>query len=272
MRSSVSIPNLGTRLVAVCALLAACSMQDFGYLQNDGSSAGAAGSSSAGSGATEGGTKMNGVAGDDSDVATSGSQSGGKGGGGGSDPGGPSEAGEPGLGGASGAEAGGAGSDGTGATGELLNPSFETHSTVGWTVQPPDALTQRFIFVQGAQGTATVQDGTYELGTWHDKSSFQLEIFQKVKGLADGTYTFKGYFTVGPNYKSLKMFARNCGGAALAPLPLSSTAVDEWLPVELTGIEVVGGSCEVGLSIESNPGNWMNADLFSLQKMDTTKQ
>jgi hypothetical protein len=31
-------------------------------------------------------------------------------------------------------------------------------------------------------------------------------------------------------------------------------------------IEVVGGSCEVGLHIESQPKEWMNADLFTFEK------
>jgi hypothetical protein len=52
------------------------------------------------------------------------------------------------------------------------------------------------------------------------------------------------------------------------PIPL--TEPTQWLDVEVTGIEVVGGSCEVGIAIDSKATNWLNADLFTFQKELTT--
>jgi hypothetical protein len=257
--------------LAAISLVAACSLQDFEYLQvpadvpaeggsggggtNSGGDAGSSGTGGQGGNQATGGRagtgNTAGEAGEGSATGgTSGSGTGGSGG----------TAGEGGM---AGGDTGGTGA--TGATGELVNPSFETFSTVGWTIDPPSAATKRYIFVQAPTGTVPAPDGTYELATWHQTDGFQVEIYQNVTGLEDGTYTFQGSFSRGEGLNEIYMFARNCGGAEPDPMPIPVTSPSAFEVIALTGIEVSGGSCEVGVYVDSNLGNWMNADKFSLE-------
>jgi hypothetical protein len=262
MRRFVSRPQLLIWLGVAGALVAGCSFQEFDYLQDGGTIPSRGGSASAGSSTTEGGTKPDGQsgAGEPSGAGTAGTSAG-KGGGAGSthhpdagDTGNPGEGGAAGAGGAGGADGSGA----TGATGELVNPSFETFNTVGWTVKPSGT----YAFVQAPQGTDKNPDGAYEFSTWSQNESFTVELYQNIKGLEDGKYTFKGYFSAGLN--NVSIFARNCGGAA-DPTPVAVPA-QTWTAVEVKDIEVVGGSCEVGVHVESMATQWMNADLFTFEK------
>ena len=108
-------------------------------------------------------------------------------------------------------------------------------------------------------------NGSYELATWHGTSAYNAEIYQKVTGLEDGTYTFSAFFSWGMAIGDIYMFARDCGGADPDPFPIPSTPADSFIEVSMTGIEVVGGSCEVGLHVEGAANAWMNADMFSLE-------
>jgi hypothetical protein len=258
MRRFVS-PQLATWLYAAGALAIGCSFQEFDYLQDGGTISSQGGTASAGSGATQGGTKPDGQSGAGAPGGAGTAPTAGKGGKGGEptqlpEGGTTGEAGAGGVGGAGGADGTGA----TGATGELLNPSFETLNTVGWTVEPAGT----YAFVQLPQGTDKNPDGAYEFSTWHDTATFTVELYQNIKGLEDGKYTLKAYISSGPNNVSL--FARKCGGA-VEPDPVV-VPTQTWTPVEVKGIEVVGGSCEVGLHVESTARQWMNADLFTFEK------
>ena len=282
MKRIASTARLTPRAQAVLLLLASCSFQKFDYLQDGGGAN--AGSSSGGKGGAatnNGGGGGSQQAGSDS-AGAAGQPESGRGGGGSGNSGAAGKGGNV-NGGRGGSEvvndagagdqtsAGGAAGDtgnngGTGAVGQLVNPSFETSNTLGWTVEPTEALTKRHAFVQLPQGTATVPDGAYEFSTWHMTDAVTGEIYQTVTGLEDGTYTFKGYFSRGDGFNSVSMFARNCGGTDPEPVPVPLTDPSQWLNVEVTGIEVTGGSCDVGLSIDSNPANWLNADQFTFAK------
>jgi hypothetical protein len=274
MKRLVSSLRVTSRWQAVL-LLAGCSFQSFDYLEEASGSGGSGGAGaggttiSAGSGNPQAGSNSpaEGGMGEPSRAGSSGGPSeAGKGGSGGSEP--LAIGGVPASDGGAGGVAGdGTGNENTGAVGQLVNPSFETSNTLGWTVEPTDALTKRHAFVQVPQGTATVPDGGYEFSTWHMTDAFAVEVSQTITGLEDGTYTFKGYFSRGDGFNSVSIFARNCGGEVdPEPVAVPLTDPSQWLNVELTGIEVLGGSCDVGLSIDSNPTNWLNADLFTFEK------
>jgi hypothetical protein len=247
----------------VLLLAAGCSLQDFDYLQQGtgGSNAGtssSAGTSSAGTENGEGGEAAGpsdgGKGGKGGEVSSGGSKSG-------SSSGGSSSAGS-GTGGtrSEGGTSGNGGNGGSGATGELVNGSFETNSTIGWTVTPPTT----FAFTQRAQGSATIADGTYQFSTWAEKAAFTVDLHQTIKGLKDGTYVFKGYFTLGGNFNGVEVYAKDCGGDDPEPVILPAAA-SSWSPVMVEGIVVEGGDCTVGLRIDSNPMDWLNADLFTFE-------
>jgi hypothetical protein len=280
MKRAASSFRLTSHWPVALVVLASCSLQNFDYLKEAAGSGGSSGGGAGGSVPAAGG--RGGQQSGSSNASEGGSGEPARAGSSGSS-GGPSEAGKGGTGGTgteplgnggvideggNGGVAGeGTGNTGnTGAVGQLENPSFENSNTLGWTVEPTDALTKRHAFVQPPQGTATVPDGNYEFSTWHMTDAFVVELHQTVTGLEDGTYTFKGYFSRGDGFNAVTMFARNCGGVDPEPVPVPLTDPSQWLNVEVTGIEVVGGSCDVGLRIDSNPVNWLNADLFSLEK------
>lgn len=264
MKRFVPSTRLTTRLQMAVLLLAGCSLQKFDYLQEGGAGTSSGGGvpSAAGSTNPSGGSDSTpqGGQGEPASAGKAGSAShAGKGGeadaGDGNVP-----IGEGGAGGAAGAPNGG-----TGAVGELVNPSFESGNVSGWQVEPAEALTKKYAFVQWPQGAGSVPDGQYEFSTWHKTDTFTVELFQTLKGLEDGTYTFKGYFSRGA-LNAASMFARNCGDVDPEPVPVPLTDPSQWLAVSLTGIAVSGGSCEVGLRIDSSAENWLNADLFSFEK------
>lgn len=277
MKSFARSPRLASHLQTALLLVAGCSFQTFDYLEDGagGSSSSTAGRNGAGSGTSN-------------DSGSGGSQSGGSDTtpqGGEPDPGGggksTSSAGQPSKGGKGGetvadagegnapqAGAGGAAGSSTGGTkptGELVNPSFETGTTTGWQVDPADALAAKHAFVQWAQGGGTVPDGKNEFGIWNAKDTYTVDLHQTIEGLEDGTYTFKGYFNRGA-LTAAWIFARECGGTDPEPMPVPLTEPAQWLAVSLPGIEVVGGTCQVGLHVEAEPENWLNADLFSFEK------
>jgi len=266
MKRPLPRSHLTTRLPAALALLVGCSFQQFDYLQDGGGagSNGKGGASTTAGSSHQGGSEVvpQGGQAEPGGAGKAGSTShAGKGGGTVADAGGGNT--PIGEGGAAGA--GGAPNGGTGAVGELVNPSFESGNVSGWQVAPSDALAKKYAFVQYPQGAGTVPDGTYEFSIWHKTDTYTVELHQTIKGLEDGTYTFKGYFSRGA-LLGASLFARNCGGVAPEPIPVPLTDPSQWLAVSLTGIEVSGGSCEVGLSIEATAENWLNADLFSFEK------
>jgi hypothetical protein len=283
MKRLASSALLKPRAQVALLLLASCSFQKFDYLQDDGGSAAAsgggtgsvAGSGNQQSGSDSGGTEQSeagrggkGSAGKDTGPVENAGESpieeGGAPGAAGVDNGGSTVTGGS-VSGGTGGMGGSGGTGNTGATGALVNPSFESGTTSGWTVEPEDALSKRHAFVQYAQGASSVPDGTYQFSTWHMTDVYTVDLFQVITGLEDGTYVFKAYFSRGAQ-NAVTLYARNCGGADPDPVDVPITSGTEWLPVSVAGIEVSGGSCEVGLSIDSNQENWLNADLFTFEK------
>jgi hypothetical protein len=162
-------------------------------------------------------------------------------------------------------DGGEAGSPPTGDGNVLVNPSFEQLWT-GWLVDPA-ASQGNHARVKWPQPGSTTPDGEAEqnlLGTWHATDTYVVQIYQSLSGLEDGFYTFKGFFNWGGLHNAVQLFARNCGGDDLI-LDIPATAATQWLEVGIGGIEVVGGNCEVGFLVDSNPADWLNADVFSFE-------
>jgi len=238
-------------------LAVGCSLQDFDYLQHGAggmSNAGGSGGNAAAGKSTQGGNDVEGEGGDRSPgAAGTRTETGGSGG----------VVSTAGKGNVAGGPSGGSG--GGGPTGQLINPSFETGNTMGWTVDPPQIGAERHAYVQGPQGTAVLPDGNYQLSTWHKTDAFVVDVYQTVEGLKDGSYIFKGYYARGDGFNAVQFYAKDCGGAPVQPLPLPLAGPSDWLPAKLGPIEVKGGKCTVGVHIDSNATNWFNADLFSFE-------
>jgi len=146
----------------------------------------------------------------------------------------------------------------------LVNPSFENGFN-GWLIDPPEAA-GLYAFVQWPVTGSSTVDGLNELSTWAQSAAFTVRIYQSLTGIEDGRYGFKGHFNFGTGHNAVYLFASGCGGLDRrqdVPQPLPS----QWLDAELTGIDVSGGSCDVGIVVDANPNNWLNSDLFSFERM-----
>jgi hypothetical protein len=225
------------------AMLAGCSLQDFDSVQRDELSV-AGSSSNGGSGGSTSG---------------SGGSGGPSGEGGGGSTGSPSNMGgsdSPGVVPDAGADSGFYSEPG------LVNGSFE-QGYLGWVAEPPEVLGV-YAFVQWPPMGSTTPDGLNEMSTWAETAAFDVRIFQSLTGLADGQYTLQGHFNFGTGHNAVRLFARNCGGADVE-LDVPQTLASQWHPTELTGIQVLGGNCQVGFLVDANAGNWLNTDLFSFE-------
>lgn len=142
----------------------------------------------------------------------------------------------------------------------IVNGSFE-QGYLGWVIDPPSAQGE-FAFIQWPPGGSTTPDGQNEMSTWSDEAAWAVYVYQEIQGIPDGFYTFTGNFNRGDGHNSTQLFARNCGGEdVFEDIPL--TAPSEWLEFSITGIEVIGGACEVGFFVDSPVLAWFNSDLFS---------
>lgn len=142
----------------------------------------------------------------------------------------------------------------------ITNGSFENGYT-GWTFDPPE-LQGSFVFVQWPPAGSTNPDGQNELSTWSDQGDFAVSVYQTIEGLPDGSYTFTGNFNRGDGHNATQLFARNCGGEDIVvDIPL--TAPTQWIEHSIPSIPVTGGTCEVGMLVDSPASAWLNSDLFS---------
>jgi arabinogalactan endo-1,4-beta-galactosidase len=100
--------------------------------------------------------------------------------------------------------------------------------------------------------------GDWSFKFWLDKP-FRFTLERRFAGLKDGSYAFRVWAAGGGGEKSYALFARNYGGPDLGT-DIVDTGWQKWKLYEIKGIAVVGGSCELGLAIEGNAGNWGNVD------------
>ena len=147
----------------------------------------------------------------------------------------------------------------------LANASFETGNTAYWQVQPASALGSRHVFVQAPTGTVLAPDGTYELAFWHPEDTYQVTISQEIKGLPEGTYTLSAQVSRGTHIEVF-LFARGCADEDPEPAEVSITDANSFTSFYLRGIEVDSDTCEVGLTVDAGPNDWMNVDLFELTR------
>lgn len=274
------------RVIFYAALgISACSFQDFDYLQagsmhsggssGTGSGGASAGESASGGKVSAGGSAQHGGVG--GAVTAKGGSPGQGGAAGSAEAGSAGNAGSGDAGAAMGGSApteggqGGAGGDvTTGGTGGgplvgnlLANPSFEM-DLLGWTVDPSSAVANRYVYVQYPTGGGVVVDGQKELATWHDTAEYSVYVYQKVNGLVPGTYSFKGNFS-STQSRGAYLFARNCGGAEQQEVIPTNTF--NWFEISIPQIDVTGSSCEVGFFVHAVAQDWLNADLFTFEKV-----
>lgn len=138
----------------------------------------------------------------------------------------------------------------------LTNPGFEANGTAtqtptGWTSWANSETNY------AADKTETGgQNSSYRLTHWLG-TAYQVSTFQLKTGLPSGIYTLKAWVQNGGGQKACQLYAKNFGGAEKNyPLPVTN----DWTQIQITGIQVINGQCEIGLWSDANAGNWCSID------------
>ena len=151
--------------------------------------------------------------------------------------------------------------------GLVSNPGFEftgpSQTPLGWsTASTADADAD---FTQ-APGFA----GLYQL-THQQATAYQVRTYQLLTNVPNGTYTLRARAQSSGGQTQCQLYANGFGGAELATtLPTSAT----WVPVQVSGIVVSNGQCEIGLRSVTGAGQTAQLDAveFVLTTMAATPQ
>ena len=142
----------------------------------------------------------------------------------------------------------------------LTNPGFEannaaTQTPTGWT-----SWANTTANYAADKTEAGGQASTYRLTHWLG-SAYQVSTYQVKNGLPNGSYTLRAWVQSSGGQTACQLYAKNFGGAEKnVNLPVTST----WAQVQITGIQVTNGQCEVGLWSDANANNWCNLDNVEL--------
>jgi arabinogalactan endo-1,4-beta-galactosidase len=138
----------------------------------------------------------------------------------------------------------------------IPDSSFESGTlSEGWKLDGPGVAAAK---VEKNPGNA--HSGDWSFKYWLDKP-FSFTLSRHFAGLKDGTYAFRAWAAGGGGEKAYSLFAKNYGGPDLSA-PIIDTGWQKWKLYEIKDIKVVGGQCDIGLSIDGDSGNWGNADDF----------
>ena len=128
-------------------------------------------------------------------------------------------------------------------TGWCITPGFEytaaTQTPLGWTTAGPDAAAD---FTQSYGRTSL-----YQLA--HQSTApYQVRTYQLLSGLPNGTYTLRAWAQRSGNQPVCELYASGFGGPAERRTAVP--AAPDWVRVEVPGIVVSNGQCEIGLRSE----------------------
>jgi len=134
----------------------------------------------------------------------------------------------------------------------VTNPGFETGDLTGWTY---DGTAKA---VDISNEGPNVYDGDWAMHYWRG-DPFHFTVSQTINNLADGTYSFSAWIQGGGGETVLQLFAQGCGGEDKV-VDIVNTGWQKWSNPVITGIEVSGGSCTIGLQLDAPAGSWAFVD------------
>ncbi|MEN8906789.1 MAG: glycosyl hydrolase 53 family protein [Clostridiales bacterium] len=106
--------------------------------------------------------------------------------------------------------------------------------------------------------TGNAYSGDYSLKYWLGEP-FSFNCSQTITDIPDGTYSLRVWSSGGGGEELMQLFAKDYGGEELN-VDIVNTGWLNWAQYEINNIEVIGGSCTVGINLESSGGNWGNID------------
>jgi hypothetical protein len=144
----------------------------------------------------------------------------------------------------------------------ILNPGFEADrveqsSLAGWASSPNPA--------PGGpnRNTHDAHTGRWSLEQFSN-SAYDATMTQAVTHLPPGNYTLTAWVKSSGGQKTAEIFARGFGGEEL-DTPLNHR-LDQWTQITLPNLTITTGQCILGLHSAANPGDWLEADDFSLTR------
>ncbi|MFD5138211.1 arabinogalactan endo-beta-1,4-galactanase [Streptomyces sp. NPDC058378] len=131
-----------------------------------------------------------------------------------------------------------------------VNTGFESGAT-GWSTYSAGGQNAASFTEAGGHG------GSTRLSHW-SASAYEVETYQYLSGLTDGTYTLSAWVRSGGGQNASYIALRNCGGAEQRT-DLPPTANGDWVRL-VTSVKVTGGACTISLNSDAHAGEWANFD------------
>ncbi|MFE9361839.1 arabinogalactan endo-beta-1,4-galactanase [Streptomyces sp. NPDC006978] len=131
-----------------------------------------------------------------------------------------------------------------------VNTGFESGAT-GWSTYSAGGQNAASFTEAGGHG------GSTRLSHW-SASAYEVETYQYLSGLTDGTYTLSAWVRSGGGQNAAYIALRNCGGAEQRT-DLPPTANGDWVRL-VTSVKVTGGACTISLNSDAHAGEWANFD------------
>ncbi len=140
------------------------------------------------------------------------------------------------------------------APGLVYNPGFEytgaTPTPLGWaTASTADADAD---YTEGG----SVHTGFFRL-THYKAVAYKVRTYQLLTNLPNGTYTLSGWVVSGGGQNSCQFYANGFGGTEKV-VNVPQTAA--FIQLQVSGIVVTNGQCEIGLRSDANAGNYCSLD------------
>lgn len=138
----------------------------------------------------------------------------------------------------------------------IENASFEgdaaTQTPTGWNTWCGSSGTNC-----DADFTETNSGGHYGSlhGTHYKASAYEVDTYQNVTGLKNGSYTLKAWVKSSGGQNAVYMEAKNYGGSDLS---VAIPATNTWTAIEIPNVNVTNGTCTIGFYCNANAGKWIH--------------
>nr|WP_281383929.1 Ig-like domain-containing protein [Hymenobacter citatus] len=147
----------------------------------------------------------------------------------------------------------------------VLNASFDdnlfpTQTPSRWSTTPGSGSSDNADYTEIYPGA---HSGLYH-ATHYRPEPYEVYTYQMVSGLANGTYTLRVWAKCSGGQSAVQLQARNYGGSQrTANIGASNT----WTQIEISGIQVTNGQCEVGVYSKAGAGQWLYFDDVELVRV-----
>jgi hypothetical protein len=143
----------------------------------------------------------------------------------------------------------------------ILNPSFEADrvaqgTLAGWASSPNTARGPNHNSLDAHTGRWSAQ----QLST----SAYTASLTQTVANLPPGNYTLKAWVKSSGGQSTADIFAKDYGGDELDAS--IKKRLDQWTQITIPHLNITSGHCTLGVHSIANPGDWVEADDFTLTK------